>query len=112
MGAKLFGVEAKLGGEKSTEEESMPVVTGHSIDTIFTNVCHAIVEEGIANDGLFIIVDEFDQINDPSGMAAFMKSLATNVPKAKFCLVGVGQYIQNLMKEHESVPLFSMRGAK
>lgn len=108
LGAKLFGIEAKLGGEKATEQESKPAVTSHSIDTIFTNVCHAIIEEGVAQDGLFIIVDEFDQINDPSGMAGFMKSLATNVPRAKFCLVGVAQDIQNLMREHESVDrLFS-----
>tara|TARA_R110002012_G_scaffold59059_2_gene154152 strand:- start:879 stop:2171 length:1293 start_codon:yes stop_codon:yes gene_type:complete len=108
IGAKLFGLEAKLGGEKATEQESRPAVNSHSIDTVFTNVCHAIVEERIAKDGLLIIVDEFDQINDPSGMAGFMKSLATNVPRAKFCLVGVAQDIQNLMKEHESVDrLFS-----
>ena len=31
-----------------------------------------------------------------------MKSLATNVPKVKFCIVGVAQDVQNLMKEHQS----------
>lgn len=103
LGAKFFGLEAKLAGQKASETEQSPAVTTHTIDTVFTNVCHAIVEEGVARDGLLIVVDEFDQIRDPSGMAGFMKSLATNVPKTKFCLVGVAQDIQNLMKEHESV---------
>ena len=93
---------AKLGGEKGTETESAPAVGAHSIDTVFTNVCHAIAEQKIASDGLLIIVDEFDQVSDPTGMAGLLKSLATNVPKVKFCVVGVAQDIQNLMREHES----------
>tara|TARA_B100001287_G_scaffold69292_1_gene57025 strand:+ start:3702 stop:4415 length:714 start_codon:yes stop_codon:yes gene_type:complete len=48
------------------------------------------------------VIDEFDQIEDPSGFAKLLKSLATNIPGLKFCIVGVAQDIQNLMKEHES----------
>lgn len=102
LSAKLFGVGAKLGGEKGTESESTPAVGSHSIDTVFTNVCHAIAEQEVASDGLLIIVDEFDQVRDPTGMAGLLKSLATNVPKVKFCVVGVARDIQNLMREHES----------
>jgi len=56
----------------------------------------------VSSDGILIIVDEFDQIADPSGFASFLKALATNVPQVKFCLVGVAQDIQQLMKEHQS----------
>jgi Cdc6-like AAA superfamily ATPase len=100
--AKIFGVGAKLGGERSTETESTSAVGAHSVDTVFTNVCHAIVEQKVAADGVLIIIDEFDQVRDPAGMAGLLKSLATNVPRVKFCIVGVAQDIQNLMREHES----------
>ena len=103
IGAQLFGVGVKVGGEKASEIDFKPAVETHSFDTVFTNVCRAIVEEKIAPDGVLIVVDEFDQVRDATGMAGFMKSLATNVPKVKFCLVGVAQDIQNLMTEHESV---------
>jgi Cdc6-like AAA superfamily ATPase/transposase len=102
LSAKIFGVGAKLGGEKATETQSSPAIGSHSIDTIFTNVCHAIAAEEIASDGVLIVIDEFDQVRDPTGMAGLLKSLATNVPKVKFCIVGVARDIQNLMKEHES----------
>ncbi|MEL6216036.1 MAG: hypothetical protein AAFQ99_10210, partial [Pseudomonadota bacterium] len=34
--------------------------------------------------------------------ASYLKSLATNVPQLRFCLVGVAQDIKELMQEHES----------
>ena len=102
VSAKIFGIGAKLSGEKTTETESVPAVSSHSIGTIFTNVCYAIITKGITLDGILIILDEFDQVQDPTGMAGILKSLATNVPKVKFCIVGVAQDIQKLMKEHES----------
>jgi Cdc6-like AAA superfamily ATPase len=102
VSAKVFGVGGSLKATQSTEMGASPAVSGHALDTVFMNVCQAIVEEGIAKDGLLICVDEFDQIRDPSGMASLLKSLATNCPRVKFCLVGVAQDIQNLMREHES----------
>ena len=102
IGVKIFGVGATLGAEKSTAIESAPAVDTHSVDTVFTNVCHALAEEKIATDGVLIVIDEFDQVGDPAGMAGLLKSLATNVRSVKFCLVGVARDIQNLMREHES----------
>lgn len=103
LSARLFGVEARLGRESAKESHSIPAVGSHSIDTVFTNVCRAIVEENVASDGILVVIDEFDQVRDPAGMAGLMKSIATNVPKAKFCIVGVAQDIQNLLREHASV---------
>jgi len=102
LGVKIFGVGAKLAAERSTETESTAAVDTHSVETVFTNVCHALAEEKIATDGVLIVIDEFDQVRDPSGMAGLLKSLATNVRSVKFCLVGVARDIQNLMREHES----------
>ncbi|SFN67069.1 nSTAND1 domain-containing NTPase [Dokdonella immobilis] len=102
LSAKVFGVGVSLAGEKATEATSVAAVDKHTIDTVFTNVCAAIANEGLARDGLLIVIDEFDQVRDPTGMAGLMKSFASNVPKVKFCLVGVARDIQYLMKEHES----------
>ncbi len=69
---------------------------------VFTNIAHAIAEGAGAADGLLVIIDEFDQIDDPTGFGPFLKSVATNAPKVRFCLVGVAHDIQRLMQQHES----------
>lgn len=102
LSAKIVGIGAKLGAAKSNKKEGAPAINTHTFDTVFTNVCHAIASEGVARDGVLIVIDEFDQVRDPSGMAGLLKSLATNVPRVKFCIVGVARDIQNLMREHES----------
>jgi hypothetical protein len=102
LSAKLFGVGAELEGTQTTERESTSAVDAHSIDTVFTNVCHAIAAQNVAKDGVLIVVDEFDQVRNPAGMAGLLKSIATNVPSVKFCIVGVARDVQNLMREHES----------
>ncbi|MDO9600566.1 MAG: hypothetical protein Q7J47_22835 [Azoarcus sp.] len=102
FGVNVFGAEVGLAGEKKTETTTERAVAAHAIDTVFTNAVAAIIEQNISTDGILIVVDEFDQIADPSGFASFLKALSTNVPKVKFCLVGVAQDIQHLMKEHQS----------
>jgi AAA+ ATPase superfamily predicted ATPase len=93
---------AKLGSEIVDETIAKKVVQSHEIDVIFQNVINVILNAKIARNGILIVIDEFDQIDDPTGFAKFLKSLATNSPGLKFCIVGVAQDIQNLMKEHES----------
>ncbi len=91
-----------LGAERRTESGAQKAIAQHSIDTVFTNVVRELANQGLAKHGILIVVDEFDRIGDPAGFASFLKSLATNVPAVKFCLVGVAQDIKELMKEHES----------
>lgn len=102
MSAKLFG--AGFGIEKSSDSETVTerVSVPATMQGIFENVAHDILNSGMTRDGLLVIVDEFDQIKDRSGFAPFLKALATNVPGVKFCIVGVAKDIQDLMKEHES----------
>ena len=102
FGVNILGAEVSLGGEKKTETTVEPALSTHSIDMVFTNAVSAIVEHNVSTDGILIVIDEFDQIVDPTGFASFLKALATNVPKVKFCIVGVAQDIYNLMKEHQS----------
>jgi len=93
---------ASLGGEKATETAAENSQPEHDVETVFTNVVSAIIEEKMAKNGLLFVIDEFDQIQDKSGFASFLKALATNVPGVKFCIVGVAHDIQELMKEHAS----------
>lgn len=102
LSAKLFGIGLEAGANQAAEAAVAPVISEHSIDVIFTNVVEAIVKEGVAKNGILFIIDEFDQIPNPSGFASFLKALATNSPSVKFCIVGVAKDIQMLMKEHES----------
>lgn len=93
---------AKIGSEIADETTSSKAIQTHEIDVVFQNVISEILKAKVAKNGILIVIDEFDQIEDPSGFAKLLKSLATNVPGVKFCIVGVAQDIQNLMKEHES----------
>ncbi|KOS04908.1 hypothetical protein AM493_01800 [Flavobacterium akiainvivens] len=92
----------KIGGDDSVEKTSIPSISSHEIDVIFQNIISEILKAKITKNGILIVVDEFDQIDDPSGFAKLLKSLATNTPGLKFCIVGVAQDIQYLMKEHGS----------
>ncbi len=102
LSAGFAGISASLGGEKATEVEKAPAISSQDVESVFLNVCLAIADQGIAKSGLLIVVDEFDQIGDKSGAAGLLKSLATNAPNVRFCLVGVAQDVQNLLKEHPS----------
>jgi type II secretory pathway predicted ATPase ExeA len=95
-------ITAKVGADLSTETTANSSIQSHSIETIFQNVITDLLKIKIAKNGILIVVDEFDQIKDTTGFASYLKSLATNTPGLKFCIVGVAQDIQNLMKEHQS----------
>jgi Cdc6-like AAA superfamily ATPase len=102
FGANIGVAQVSFGAKRETETTIEPAITSHAIDSVFTNAVAAIVEQKVATDGVLIVVDEFDQINDPSGFASFLKAISTNVPKVKFCIVGVAQDVQFLLKEHMS----------
>lgn len=93
---------ASIEGDTSIETSKEAAIINHSIDVIFQNVLSEMIKSKIAKNGILIVIDEFDQISEPAGFASFLKSMATNVPGVKFCIVGVAQDIQNLLKEHES----------
>lgn len=102
LSAKIFGIGGEVGAQTSAEEVHEVVAVPQSVDTVFENIVTNLIDENLTNDGILFIVDEFDQIEDPSGIASFLKALATNTRKVKFCIVGVAKDIQELMEEHES----------
>jgi Cdc6-like AAA superfamily ATPase len=102
FGAKILGVEIGIGGEKSTEVTT--ATAGPIADTyaVFANVMSALAAERPARDGILVVIDEFDQVRDRSGFASLLKSLATNVPFLRFCIVGVAHDLYDLIAEHQS----------
>lgn len=106
LSARLGGGIAQIGGEignsHAVETVVEQVAVPQTIEGIFENVVRNLVDENLTRDGILIVVDEFDQIADPSGIGPFLKALSTNVKRLKFCIVGVATDIQQLMKEHES----------
>jgi Cdc6-like AAA superfamily ATPase len=69
FGANIFGLQATLGGERTTETTSGAVLPEHPISSIFTNVLTELCEQKLAKDGVLIVIDEFDQIINPLGFA-------------------------------------------
>ena len=100
--AKLFGIGGEVKTTHTIEETGERVSVIQNIETLFENTVRNLVEENLTRDGILLIIDEFDQITDPSGIGPFLKALATNTERVKFCIVGVAADIQQLMKEHES----------
>lgn len=100
--AGLLGVNVGFGGTKSTETTTQRLGPTPDTVTLFTSVVSILAKQQPARDGILFIVDEFDQIKDKTGFASFLKSLATNVPAARFAIVGVAHDLYDLMKEHES----------
>lgn len=68
---------AKIGSEVADETTSTKAIQAHEIDVVFQNVIFEILKAKIAKNGILIVIDEFDQIEDPSGFAKLIKSLAT-----------------------------------
>lgn len=92
---------AQISGEKATESTYKKVPLETKIETVFTNTVRTITTKTEV-DGILFILDEYDQVKKPKGFASFLKSAATNIPNAKFVIVGVAQDLQKLIREHES----------
>ncbi|HME23960.1 MAG TPA: hypothetical protein VKI44_21965 [Acetobacteraceae bacterium] len=102
LAVRLFGLSGEVGTGHTIEETRDAVTAPQSVEAVFENVVRNLIDENLTQDGILIVVDEFDQIRNPSGIGPFLKALATNTRKVKFCIVGVAKDIQDLMQEHES----------
>ncbi len=92
-------------GAKGVESSKYAkVVPGDTVQT-FRNFVDAIVVHQVKGrmkrDGLLIILDEFDVIEDKAGIGSLIKSLTT--PEVKFAVCGVGRDLADLIQDHASV---------
>ena len=94
------------------ESKYARVVPGDIVQT-FRNFIDSIishqVEKKMKRDGLLILLDEFDVIQDKSGIGSLIKSLTT--PKLKFAICGIGQDLTDLVSDHASVERLLEEGA-
>lgn len=80
------------------------VVPGDIVQT-FRNFVDAIVthqvKKRMKRDGLLILLDEFDVIENKDGIGSLIKSLTT--PEVKFAICGIGRDLTDLVSDHASI---------
>jgi len=92
-------------GAKAVESSKYAKVVPNDIVQTFRNFVEAIVvhqvKRRMKRDGLLIILDEFDVIENKAGIGSLIKSLTT--PEMKFAVCGIGRDLSDLILDHASV---------
>jgi hypothetical protein len=92
-------------GAKGIESSKYAKVVPNDIVQTFRNFVNSVVvhqvHKRMKRDGLLIILDEFDVIEDKEGLGSLIKSLTT--PEVKFAVCGVGRDLSDLIHDHASV---------
>ena len=92
-------------GAKGVESSKYAKVVPNDIVQTFRNFVEAIVvhqvKRRMKRDGLLIILDEFDVIENKAGIGSLIKSLTT--PEMKFAVCGIGRDLSDLILDHASV---------
>lgn len=92
-------------GAKGIESSKYAKVVPNDIVQTFRNFVDAVVVHQVHNrmkrDGLLIILDEFDVIENKEGLGSLIKSLTTS--DVKFAVCGVGRDLADLIQDHASV---------
>lgn len=101
LGGKLDVKVLSLSGSSANSITSKIEELDTDVVSVFQNVLTHVIDSGVARDGVLLIVDEFDRVQDRAGMASLLKVLAPR--GVKFALVGVATNVQELILDHESV---------
>ena len=92
-------------GVKGTELEKYGFRVPNDIVQTFRNFVTAIVDQNNTmwskRDAVLILLDEFDQIEDKTGLGSVIKSLSS--PRVKFAVCGIGSDLNSLIADHGSV---------
>jgi hypothetical protein len=109
-GADLKVVNWGAKGLESTKYAK--VVPGDIVQT-FRNFINSIVNHQVKKrmkrDGLLILLDEFDVIQDKTGIGSLIKSLSS--PEIKFGVCGIGRDISALVQDHGSIERLLEQGS-
>jgi hypothetical protein len=109
-GADLKVVNWGAKGLESTKYAK--VVSGDIVQT-FRNFLNSIVNHQVKKrmkrDGLLILLDEFDVIQNKSGVGSLFKSLSSN--EIKFAVCGIGRDISELVHDHGSIERLLEQGS-
>lgn len=94
---KLFTYSSAFDEKKVLEE-----FKEESVFELFTNVVQSIVANVLMpNEGLLIVIDEFDRVKEKQKLSSLLKTLSKN--RVKFLISGIGQNYFDLVEDHASV---------
>jgi Cdc6-like AAA superfamily ATPase len=92
-------------GVKGTEFEKYSHRVPNNIVQTFRNFVNAVVDHNNTiwskRDAVLVLLDEFDQIRDKTGLGSIIKSLSS--PRVKFAVCGIGSDLNALIADHASV---------
>jgi AAA+ ATPase superfamily predicted ATPase len=100
-------------GTKGVESSKYARVVEGDIIQTFKNFLSSIVQHQVkrrmGRDGLLILLDEFDVMEDKKGLGSLIKSLSSK--DVKFGVCGIGQDLTDLIEDHASVERLLEQGA-
>ncbi len=100
-------------GAKGIESTKYAKVVPEDIVQTFRNFLNAIVthqvKKRMKRDGLLILLDEFDIIQNKAGIGSLIKSLSSS--DIKFGICGIGRDITSLVKDHGSIERLLEQGS-
>jgi len=92
-------------GAKGVETSKYARVVPGDVVQTFRNLVNSIVTHQVKGrmkrDGLLIILDEFDVIDNKEGIGSLIKSLSSDT--VKFAICGIGRDLNDLVYDHASV---------
>ncbi|MBX6361913.1 MAG: ATP-binding protein [Acidobacterium ailaaui] len=109
------GVDLKLvnWGTKGIESNKYAKVVENDVVQTFRNYVNAVVTHQVKGrmkrDGLLIILDEFDVLQNKEGIGSLIKSLSSDT--VKFAICGIGNDLMDLVADHNSVERLMEEGA-
>jgi Cdc6-like AAA superfamily ATPase len=110
-----LGVDLKLikWGDKGTDSTKYARVVPDDVVQTFRNFVESVVEANNKTfrkrDSVLILLDEFDVIQDKSGIGSLIKSLTSS--KVKFGICGIARDLTELVDDHQSVERLLEEGA-
>lgn len=100
-------------GAKGVETSKYARVVDGDIVQTFRNFVSSIVQHQVKGrmkrDGLLILLDEFDVLENKKGLGSLIKSLSSK--DVKFGICGIGQDLADLIEDHASVERLLEQGA-
>lgn len=111
----LTGADLKVvnWGAKGVEASKYAKVVEGNIVQTFRNFLTSIVvhqvKKRMKRDGLLIMLDEFDVIENKNGIGSLIKSLSSD--NVKFAICGVGNDLHDIVEDHGSVERLLEEGA-
>src|SRR6187402_876259 len=103
---------ASLGAKGTESSKYAKIVPGDIVQT-FRNFVSAVVTHQVKarmkRDGLLILLDEFDVVEDKSHLGSLIKSMSSN--SVKFAICGVARDLTGLVRDHASVERLLEEGA-